>query len=342
MINSHPIINDEIQKTLALGFIGVGWIGRNRMDVLLKHPHISAVAITDPHQQNADDALKAAPTAKLRESADVVHSDETVDGIVIATPSALHAQQAIDALKAGKAVFCQKPLGRNAKEVAEVIQASREANKLLAIDLSYRYTKAYQAIHNLIQNGEIGKVHSIDLVFHNAYGPDKDWFYDLERSGGGCVMDLGIHLIDLALWTLGFPEIKGISAHLFHNGKKMVPAEKVVEDFAHVLMTAQTGTVISLQCSWNISAGKDAVIEATFFGTQGGAAFKNVNGSFYDFVAEKYTGTHTETLVSSPDDWGGRAGILWAEAVMAGKGHDALAAKELMETAKIIDRIYGK
>src|SRR5690606_37707145 len=224
----------------------------------------------------------------------------------------------------------------------EVVTASAKANKLLAVDLSYRYTKAFNAVYNLITKGEIGEIYAVNLVFHNAYGPDKEWFYDIKKSGGGCVMDLGIHLIDMALWCLNYPEITDLQSHLFYKGKKLTTFEEQVEDYANVNMISENNTVINLQCSWNVSAGRDAVIEARFYGTKGGAAFKNVNGSFYDFTAEKHTGTHTETLVTPPDEWGGRAGIYWAEALLSGKTFDPVSAQEFIKTAEIIDKIYGR
>lgn len=337
MITTQPT-----KKTLNLGFLGVGWIGRNRMEAILTNTSASAAAITEPHSENAQEALKSAKNAFLIESPEEMNDDENLDGIVIATPSAMHAQQSIEALKSGKAVFCQKPLGRTAEEVKQVVSASREADKLLAVDLSYRYTKAFKAIYDLVKDGDIGNIYAVDLVFHNAYGPDKEWFYDIKRSGGGCVMDLGIHLVDMALWTLNFPEIKEVKSHLFHKGEKLQSFEDHVEDFASVSMVSEKDQVINLECSWNVSAGTDAVIEARFYGTKGGAAFKNVNGSFYDFTAEKYHGTHTETLVTPPDEWSGRAGVVWVENMLAGKRFDKKSAEEYIKTAQLIDRIYGR
>src|SRR5690606_4635728 len=96
-------------------------------------------------------------------------------------------------------------------EVQPVIEAARSADRLLGVDFSYRFTEAMQAVRSLVEGGALGRVYAVDLVFHNAYGPDKPWFYDPRLAGGGCVMDLGIHLVDLALWTLGFPVVRDVA-----------------------------------------------------------------------------------------------------------------------------------
>lgn len=334
--------NQSKNKILHLGFLGLGWIGRNRMERLSEHSQVNCTAMVEPNAQNAEEVRTLAPDMKLLATPEALTANPTIDGVVIATPSAMHAAQAITALKAGKSVFCQKPLGRNYEEVEQVNQAAAEHDVLLAVDLSYRYTKAFAAVFDAIKSGDIGKVYAVNLVFHNAYGPDKDWFYDMEKSGGGCLLDLGIHLLDLALWSLGFPDIRNVQSHLYKEGRKISSHENVVEDYATAMLQAEDGTVINLQCSWNISAGKEAEIKAVFFGTQGGAAFKNVDGSFYDFKAEKYNGTQTHTLVSPPDKWGGKAGLVWADAVLNGNKFDPVSAEEHLKLAEIIDRIYGR
>ncbi len=115
------------------------------------------------------------------------------------------------------AVFCQKPLGRDGIEVRAVLAAARAADRLLGVDLSYRFTAGMVAIRDLVQRGELGAIFAVDLVFHNAYGPDKPWFYDRAELGGGCVIDLGVHLVDLALWVLGGDRARAISASLLEQ-----------------------------------------------------------------------------------------------------------------------------
>ncbi|HSU16436.1 MAG TPA: Gfo/Idh/MocA family oxidoreductase [Longimicrobium sp.] len=327
-------------STPRLGFLGVGWIGRHRMEAIANTgvAEIAAIADTSPGMIAA--AKEAAPAAEVASGLDELLA-MGLDGIVIATPSALHAEQSVRALESGAAVFCQKPLGRTAAEARRVVDAARAADRLLSVDFSYRFTEGMREIRERIRAGELGKVFAVDLVFHNAYGPDKPWFYDPALSGGGCVMDLGVHLVDLALWTLGWPTVESVSSRLFREGTALPASPDVCEDYATAAVGVDGGAAVNLTCSWRVSAGQDAVIGAAFYGTGGGAALRNVGGSFYDFTAELYHGTARETLASPPDAWGGRAAADWARRLAEGERFDP-ACERLVEVARVLDRIYGR
>ena len=312
-----------------LGFAGAGWIGRNRLDAVVAAGAAEVAAIADPAVEDA-----------LSSYEELLESDE-LDGVVIATPSALHAEQSIRALAYGAAVFCQKPLGRTAAEARAVVDAARAADRLLAVDLSYRFTEGMRRIREAVRTGGLGRVFAADLVFHNAYGPDKPWFYDPALSGGGCVMDLGVHLVDLALWVLDFQEVQEVSATLFAGGASLPPHPDKVEDYAVATLELATGVAVRIACSWRLQAGRDAIIEAAFYGTAGGAALRNVDGSFYDFTAERYRGTARETLSVPPDAWGGRAAADWATRLAAGARFDP-EAERFVTVAQVLDRIYGR
>jgi predicted dehydrogenase len=295
-----------------LGFLGVGWIGRNRLEAIAASGIADVTAIADPAVAGALDSHDAL----LREE---------LDGVVIATPSALHAQQAIAALERGLPVFVQKPLGRNAGEVRAVVDAARAADALIGVDLAYRHAEAFRVARNAVAG--IGEVFAAELVFHNAYGPDKHWFRDPELSGGGCVIDLGVHLIDLAVWILD------LDPHVVRSRLVGSPVETwATADLDHV----------HIVCSWDLHAGRDAEISASFHGRDGGVRVTNVVGSFYDFRCERFTGTAREVLVEPPDAWPGRAAVEWAGRVAAGERFDDNEAEELVRVAEILDRIYDR
>lgn len=324
--------------TVKLGFLGVGWIGRNRMQAMLNTGKVEAVAICDPGQEAVSEAHVLAPDARAVESLDEMLALKP-DGVVIATPSALHADQSIQALQSSAAVFCQKPLGRNAGEVEAVLDAARDADRVLGVDLSYRRTAAMQAIRGLIRAGALGKPFAADLTFHNAYGPGQAWFFDPKLSGGGCLIDLGVHLVDLALWLFDFPEVIEARGRPLKNGRRANADE--CEDFFTGELELANGVQVRLACSWNLSAGQDADIRASFYGTDGGAEMRNDNGSFFDFVADRFTGRERERLTNFPDDWGGRAAADWVEKLASGARFEGTNTG-LLETARTLDRLYGR
>lgn len=310
------------------------------MRAMLDSGQIEAAAIADPSGDMLEAARQLAPAAEAATDLDGLLTHD-LDGVVIATPSALHAQQALQALEAGIAVFCQKPLGRSAREVEAVVAAANAGDRLLGVDLSYRRTDGMQRIKDLLRNGDLGEVFAADLIFHNAYGPDKPWFYDKALAGGGCVMDLGVHLIDLALWALDYPEVAHVASSLMAGGRPLEADASAVEDYALATLTLAQGTVIRVACSWRLQAGCEAVIGASFYGTSGGAAMHNVDGSFYTFTADRFHGIKRETLAGPENDWGGRAATDWARQLNDNPRFDN-DCRHLVEVARVLDQIYGR
>ncbi len=323
-----------------LGFLGVGWIGQRRMRSILERDLVDAVAVADPASPAAQAAAGVVEGCRAVPSLDAL-LDQDLDGIVVATPSALHADQAVQALERGVAVFCQKPLGRNAAEARRVIDAARAADRLLGVDLSYRHVAGVDRLREAVREGALGRVFAVNLVFHNAYGPAKAWSQDARLAGGGCLIDLGIHLLDLALWILDLPAVQHVTASLRAAGEPAPSPERPhqVEDYAAAQLELAGGAVVQLACSWRLAAGQDCQIEAAFYGTRGGAALRNVHGSFYDFLVERFQGTRRELLAGPPDDWGGRAAVAWTEALARGGRYDP--AVESIETVQAaLDRVY--
>jgi predicted dehydrogenase len=312
-----------------LGFLGAGWIGRQRLAALDESGLAEIVAVADP-------ALRAGELGadELSSLGELLERD--LDGIVIATPSALHAEQAIACLEHGLAVFCQKPVACTAAEARRVVEAARAADRLLAVDLCYRFVDGARRVREVVLGGELGRVHTADLQFHNAYGPDRGWYYDRRLSGGGCVVDLGTHLVDLALWTLGWPTVGAVSSRLHAS-----PEPSEVESFALAQLDLEDEATVRLACSWGAHAGRDCVFEATFWGTHGGASLQNVGGSFYDFRALRFTGTSATTIAEPPQDWAGLAALDWARRLARGERFTP-ESERFVAVADVVDRIYGR
>lgn len=326
----------------TVGFLGTGWIGRARLASVVESGRAEVVGVADPSPRARAAALELAPgAAALPELGALLELQP--DGVVIASPSALHAGQVGRALRHGAAVFCQKPLGRSEAEARLLVDTARRNDRLLHVDLSYRHVGGIPALRELVHEGGIGRVFAVDLTFHNAWGPEGEWFYSRRQAGGGCLLDLGTHLVDLALWVLDHPEPRSVRAHLFREGRPLDPSGDGVEDFAAAEVELGDGVLLRLSCSWNLSAGRDAVIQADFHGTEGGASLRNVDGSFYDFGVERYSGTHRSSLVEgggvAPTSWGGGAILQWVDRLRRGGFYDR-SVEEILPVTRLLDRMY--
>jgi predicted dehydrogenase len=322
-----------------IGFAGVGWIGHHRMKAMTADDGCDVVGIVEPDEKMARAARELTSNlAQICSYEDLLSSG--VDGIVIATPNALHAEQSIAALEKHISIFCQKPLARNCSETQWVVATARAADCLLCVDLSYRFVEGIGQIKELVQSGALGEIYAVDLSFHNAYGPDKAWFYEPSLSGGGCLIDLGIHLVDLALWILNFPAVLQVSGRLFAQGQRVRSRDCKIEDYAVGNLELERDIAVQLACSWKAHAGCDAVIDIFFHGTQGGARLRNVNGSFFDFVTERFQGTQREILSFPPEEWGGRAALDWLSRLSVSNRFDP-EAERLVAVSEALDRIYS-
>jgi predicted dehydrogenase len=335
--------SNSIGNKPRLGFVGLGWIGRARLESVVKARVAEISALHDVTPAAVKEAQKLAPKAAVFSSFEELLNSNP-DGVVIATPNRFHAEQAIAALDRGVAVFCQKPLGRTAVETSSIVEVARNTKRLLGVDLSYRHVPAMQQVSSLVPAGALGKVFAVDAVFHNAYGPDKQWFYDYATSGGGCMLDLGVHLLDLALEPLHAPQIARVEAALFAKGLRLPKRERVVEDYGTARIETVDNTVINLSCSWNLHAGREADIEITFYGTGGGASLHNVDGSFFDFVGERFNTTEKVTLRAPADPewkWGGLATLDWVKSLAAGEQFNP-EIERAITISEIIDDVYGR
>ncbi|MFO7963010.1 MAG: Gfo/Idh/MocA family oxidoreductase [Desulfobacterales bacterium] len=340
MTQTTTAIRMDVFSRPRLGFLGVGWIGRSRLEAIQQHGRGDIAAIMDVDRAAAEKAAKNFSGTAVCETFQEM-LDIGIDGVVIATPSALHFEHAVRALEHGLAVYCQKPLGTTASETRSIIDSAILADRLIGIDLSYRHLNGMREIRRRVGNGDIGRIFAVDLVFHNAYGPDKPWYYDPVAAGGGCVMDLGVHLIDLLLWVLDFPAPVSASGRMFSNGDAMDRPGVRVEDYAAARLDLENGVTATLACSWNLPAGCDAVIRIAFFGSEGGLCLSNINGSFFDFETKLFRKTTQEVIAAdSKDTWWGRSAVDWVNRLSRSRRYDPEAAG-IIPVAFALESIYA-
>ncbi len=335
-MSAQPIVREKRARAPRLGFVGLGWIGRRRLDAIAGREDVRVAALFDADTERLESSAAQYKDAIAHERIDTLLEQE-LDGIVIATPNAMHANQAVACLTRGVPVFCQKPLATDAGDTARVIEAARQADRLLAVDYSYRHVRGMAELRERIAAGDLGAILAIDLEFHNAYAPNKQWCFDRAHSGGGCLLDLGIHLIDLALWLQHAPPTRVTRKRLFAQGR---PATREsVEDLAFIELEQEGGGLVRIACSWNAQIGCDAQIGMQLHGTRGGAAWRNIDGSFLNFHLWHCRGNQRELLGASYDDWGTGALSAWIDRLNVDCSFDP-SAFDILAGARLIDEAY--
>ncbi len=295
-------------SSASAGSAGRGWKRSPR-------PGCAEVAaIADPALPDALDSLD-----------DLLELD--LDGIVIATPSALHAEQAIAALERGLAVFCQKPLGRTAAETRAVVEAARRADRLLAVDLSYRHAEAFRAARAAVA-GRSASSSAPTSSSTTPTAPTSRGSTTRRSPGGGCVIDLGIHLVDLAVWILDLDPVD-VGA-----GSWGEPVER----FA----TAELDRV-RLACSWNLHAGRDAVDRGVVLRHRRRRVGRRTSTArSTTSAASASAGRRARRSSTPPDEWLGPRRRRVGAPARGGRALRRAAADELVRVAEILDRIYAR
>jgi predicted dehydrogenase len=342
---SHVAVENSTLQSLRparIGMIGSDVDARQFLRALQASASAEVVAIADTLDGGGHDMGAFVPDAvACRDFEALLRQD--LDGVILATPTSRHVAQAEAAIARGFAVFCQRPLGRDVDETVRVIDAARGANVLLGVDMTFRATEAMRVLRSTVQAGELGDIFAVEATFHNAGDPENRWALSVEDAGGGCMMDQGMSMIDLALWTLGFPRVTNVTSRLYSRGDLLDPSmtdAPVAEDYATAMLDLDTGATLRVTCSWNLQAGESTHIELAFYGTEGGGTFRNVNGSRYDFAADLLQGTHRHSL-AKPDDWQGRTAASWAYALARGGRYDPWV-EGVADVAAAVDRILGK
>ena len=329
-------IQHGVARRPRVGFVGLGWIGRKRMDALAAEIEVACLVDNDAGRLQA--ASSSHPDAAATNDFEKMLSED-LDAMVIATPNGLHAAQAIACLERGIAVFCQKPLATTLRDVEAIIASARRHDRALGVDFCYRHVDGMHELRRRVLDGAIGEVVSVDLTFHNAYGPDNAWCQDRVLAGGGCMMDLGVHLLDLAQWLQGMPLMERVRSRLFSGGQPVQGRGDTLEDLAYAEFIQANGAMVRLACSWHAHIGQPAIIQVALNGTRGGALWNNVDGSFYDFELRLFRGTSCERLGSHPDDWGPRALRQWLRRLQTDASFDAEAA-DYIRSAALIEEVY--
>jgi predicted dehydrogenase len=273
--------------TLGIGIIGSGGIARGAHMPGYKACESEGVRILACADVNADTARLAA------EQFDVPHvftdyrqllAMDEIDAVSICTPNYLHAQPTIDALEAGKHVLVEKPLAMDAAEGKAMVEAARRTGKKLQVGFMTRFQSAAQALKRFVDAGEMGDIYFARAQAMRRRGiPGWGVFTQKDKQGGGPLIDIGVHILDLTLWLMGHPKPTYCSGQTY---AKFGPREGVlglmgqwdpsiftVEDFAVGLIRFDNGATLVLESAFVANQEAREVFNTELFGTEGGCSY---------------------------------------------------------------------
>jgi predicted dehydrogenase len=270
------------KRTLRVGLVGVGGIGVDQhLPGWAKVPFAEVAALADPSPDALARAGALVPGARHFEDwRDLVARDD-LDVVDVCAPNALHAPVAKAALRSGKHVLCEKPLATTATEVAELADAARAAGRVLMAAQQLRFDRTAVGLKGLIDAGMLGEVYYARAQWlRRRLLPARPTFTERRLSGGGPAFDIGVHVLDLACWFMGWPEPVSVTAGLgtFLARRPDVAGEWGewdrarfdVEDFAAGFVRFASGAVLTLETSWLAFQPERETVKVQCYGTRGG------------------------------------------------------------------------
>jgi predicted dehydrogenase len=271
-------------KTIGIGIIGSGGIAQGaHMPAYkaLENEGVRIVAVADAVPATAKAAAdKFDVPHQFTDYKQLLQMDE-IDAVSVCTPNFLHKQPTIDALNAGKHVLVEKPLAMNAREGREMVEAARKAGKKLQVGFMNRFSSQTQALKRFIDAGDMGDIYYARAQALRRRGiPGWGVFIEKDKQGGGPLIDIGVHILDLTLFLMGHPRpthVSGISYAKFGTRTDVLglmgqwdPKKFTVEDFAVGFVRFANGATLTLESSFVANMEQQDLFTTQLFGTEGG------------------------------------------------------------------------
>lgn len=273
---------------IRAGVVGIGWAGQQHMAAYDAAPGVELVAIAGMEDDvRAELAATYGIEATYRDWESMVARGD-LDVISVAVPTFLHAPIAIGALRAGAHVLSEKPIARTGEEGQAMVDAARETGRVLEVVFNHRRRGDIEAIAAAVEDGTIGHPYHARAMWLRRAGIPAlgSWFTNAEMSGGGPLVDLGVHVLDWTLHIMGEPRVTAVSAvthaELGPRGlggavggaKSGADSAYEVEDLASALLRLEGGGSIMLETSWATHRATPDEFGITLYGTEGGADLK--------------------------------------------------------------------
>lgn len=269
---------------LGIGVIGAGSISAMHLQSYAANPDVELVAVYDRNVERAEERAAKYGVARAYATLEELLADPKVDAVSICTWNNSHAELAIAALEAGKHVLVEKPLSKTMQEAEAIAAAVERTGKLLQVGFVRRFSANAKLLRQFVDAGDLGEVYYAKASNIRRIGNPGGWFADVERSGGGPLIDIGVHVLDLCWYMMGSPKPVTVSGNTYSrlgnranvtNLERYIvsdydPDKSDVEDLANALIRFENGASLFLETSYSLHAPEDELLVAVY-GEKGGA-----------------------------------------------------------------------
>ncbi len=274
-------------SNIRFGLIGAGAISHFAAKAIQSHPDAVIVAAHDPHAARLEDLCSKFGIARSHAMVEDLLGDDEVDAVYIAVPNKFHAPLALQALAADKHVILDKPFAMNLAEAQTVAHTAAASRRLFMLGMNQRFREPSQKIKTIVKQGMLGEIyHAKAYWFRRAGIPAMGtWFSSKAMAGGGALLDIGVHLLDLCLYTIdNFDPVsvtgatytkfgnRGLHAGTWGKSDPDSTIKFDVDDFASALIKFSNGATVTLDVSWACHAAEPGRMNVDLYGTDAGAS----------------------------------------------------------------------
>jgi predicted dehydrogenase len=259
-------------KTLRFGIIGVGWPGEQHAKAIAAIEGVQLLSCAETNEERLRLFTEKYVPAKHFTDFHELLRDPDLDAAIVCLPNFLHFPASLAALEAGKHVLCEKPPTMNAAEMKALRDEAAKRGLIYFFSRQFRFTPALRTAREIISHGRLGTLYRARATWVRSRGIPPGvgaWFTDKKRSGGGALIDIGVHALDTAWFLMGTPRPVSISAKTFRNFAHLVNAPTFdVEDEAHAFIRFENDAIVELEACWAANLTDDTPIGPAWVGRE--------------------------------------------------------------------------
>lgn len=347
------------KDVVRIGIVGCGGIANGKHMPSLKNvPNAEIVSFFDIIPQRAADAAKAfgVKDAQVCSNYKQMLMNKSIDAIHVCTPNKSHSELAVLAMEAGKHVMCEKPMAKTAADARKMAQVAKRTRKKLSIGYQNRYRADSMYLNKVCRDGELGEIYYAKAhAIRRRAVPTWGVFLNEDEQGGGPLIDIGTHALDLTLWMMNNYSPKCVMGSVYHKlgSKKNAanawgpwdPKKFTVEDSAFGFITMQNGATITLESSWALNSLQGGEAKTTLCGTEGGADMweglrlnGEKNGRLFVNNIELSSGG-VDFFAGSAENESTREARMWIECIV-NDTEPLVKPEQALVVTEILDAIY--